>query len=228
MGAMLVCFGAYEPDLSDIRQRLLNGDSLLDRFQKAWSCGRLDDCDDSNAFLLQSDETTASSGSRLLSAFYSRLVEENDDCAFYIDSRGIRLREAYLDQVEVLENYFMPVDHKRILSKAFGSSLIQSLESYSCSEDCLSTTSTMTSEFDNWLSVDWSYECNLHSRPFSERCLSLNSVNSAKKLHRSYTGLHKQEDSCLSNYRPVWNTSRSKLAQVSPLPPFGEHTIAAS
>lgn len=238
MGAILVCFGNYESDFSDLRQqreRTPSECSLLDRFQKRWSCGRLDDeCEDPvnwDTFLLQANRMTASSGSRMLSAFYSRLLEENDDCAFFFDIRGTRLEGAYLDRVEWLNDYFKPDFRRRTLSIETVDSLVKSLEQYSTSRDCLSTTSTMVSEHDYWTSSDTPFlseNCahNLSQRSCLGRCLSLGCVYSENKLHRTLTSPYKQEEACFVNCQPIWDSSCPKLRQCSSPQLF--LTIAAS
>ncbi|CAI5730094.1 unnamed protein product [Peronospora destructor] len=91
MGAVLVCFGVEASDADERKQEALSSNSLLDRLQTSWSCRHLDDEDEDpinwDSFMLQSNKSTASSGSRMLSAFYSRLLEENDDCAYYFDTK---------------------------------------------------------------------------------------------------------------------------------------------
>ncbi|KAG2774913.1 hypothetical protein PC129_g547 [Phytophthora cactorum] len=216
MGAVLVCFGGLEPDFSEIRQRrdrTPSEDSLLDRLQKNWSCGSLgaeqDEDDDPinwDAFLLQSNKSTASSGSRMLSAFYSRLLEENDDCAFYFDNRGKRIKGAYLDRVELLDDYFLPLERRRTLSPP----PIESLEMYCSSEDCFSTSSTMTSELDYWVSSDplssseeRRYDSRyLPPRPTLGRCASWGApVHTGLKIHRTFSSSYKQEDSCFARFQ---------------------------
>ncbi|KAG7389949.1 hypothetical protein PHYPSEUDO_009207 [Phytophthora pseudosyringae] len=226
MGAVLVCFGDHEPDFSEIRQRrerTPSEDSLLDRLQKTWSCGRLEDEDEDpakcvrwDAFLLQSNRSTASSGSRMLSAFYSRVLEENDDCAFYVDGRGKRVKGAYLDRVELLDAYFLPSGRRRDLSTA--SPLAEALEMYSSSEDCFSTSSTMVSELDYWAgSSDASEERRLDARflpprPVFGRCSSLGSpVHAGLKIHRALTSPYQQEDACIARFQSPWSSPRAKL-----------------
>ncbi|KAL4161726.1 hypothetical protein PRNP1_002278 [Phytophthora ramorum] len=221
MGAVLVCFGDHEPDFSEItqrRDRSPSEDSLLDRLQKNWSCGRLEDEDDDpvnwDSFLLQSNRSTASSGSRMLSAFYSRVLEENDDCAFYFNSRGKRIKGPYLDRVELLDDYFLPSGRRRSLSTL--STPIDSLDIYSSSEDCFSTSSTMMSDVDYWASPDPSFASEdrryLPPRPALGRCSSLGSpVHTGLKIHRVMTSPYPQEDACTFRSEPSWSSPRSKL-----------------
>ncbi|ETI36027.1 hypothetical protein F441_17656 [Phytophthora nicotianae CJ01A1] len=219
MGAVLVCFGDHEPDFGDIRQRRERSsseDSLLDRLQKNWSCGSLGDDQDEDedpinwdAFLLQSNKSTASSGSRMLSAFYSRLLEENDDCAFYFDIRGKRIKGAYLDRVELLDDYFLPLVRRRAISTE-KSPPLESLEMYSSSEDCFSTSSTMISELDYWASSDPLFTSEdrrydpryLPSKPTLGRCASWGApAHTELKIHRTFSSPYKQEDSCFTRFQ---------------------------
>ncbi|KAL3667446.1 hypothetical protein V7S43_007668 [Phytophthora oleae] len=220
MGAVLVCFGDHEPDFSEIRQRrqrTASEDSLLDRLQKSWSCGRHDDEQDEDdpvnwdAFLLQSNRSTASSGSRMLSAFYSRVLEENDDCAFYFDCRGKRMKGAYLERVELMEDYFLPCGRRRT---SLTPPPIECLEMYSSSDDCFSTSSTLMSEMDYWASSDTQFVS--EERPYDARylprCASLGSaIHTGLKIHRALSSTYVQhEDACLARYHS-WSSSGIKL-----------------
>eukprot|EP00644_Phytophthora_capsici_P012568 jgi/Phyca11/113144/e_gw1.23.488.1 len=213
MGAVLVCFGDHESDFSDIRQRRKNlpsEDSLFDRLQKNWSCGRIDDEQEEDddpinwdSFLLQSNRSTASSGSRMLSAFYSLVLEE-DDCAFFFDYKGKRMKGAYLDRVELLDDYFLPCGRRRT---SLTPPPIESLEMYCSSEDCFSTSSTLMSDMDYWASSDTSEE-----RRYLPRCASLGSpIHTGLKIHRAFSSPYVQhEDTCLSRYHS-WSSPGFKL-----------------
>ncbi|KAF4038017.1 hypothetical protein GN244_ATG09791 [Phytophthora infestans] len=219
MGAVLVCFEDHEPDFSDIRQRRecsFSKDSLLDRLQKNWSCGSLGDEQDEDedpinwdSFLLQSNRSTASSGSRMLSAFYSRLLEENDDCAFYFDIRGKRIKGAYLDRVELLDDYFLPLGRRRALSTESPPPM-ESLEMYCFSDDCFSTSSTMTSELDYWVSSDPLFSSEerrydpryMPAKPTLGRCASWGApAHTGLKIHRTFSSPYNQEDSCFFRFQ---------------------------
>ncbi|POM67785.1 Hypothetical protein PHPALM_16147 [Phytophthora palmivora] len=242
MGAVLVCFGDHDQDLNEIqqrRERTPSEDSLLDRFQKSWSCGRIEDEDEDpvnwDAFLLQSNKSTASSGSRMLSAFYSRLLEENDDCAFYFDCRGKRIKGAYLDQVELLENYFL--SSRKRQSEDYPPP-IESLEMYSSSEDCFSTSSTMMSELDYWVSSDPLYTSDdrrfdshhLPPRPVFSRSSSWGSpVHTGLKIHRAQSSPYKLEDSCFQLVSSPHSKMDRQLPSPKPyFPSMGFATLSAA
>ncbi|OWZ18770.1 hypothetical protein PHMEG_0007083 [Phytophthora megakarya] len=253
MGAVLVCFGDHDQgafrtiaekvfhidtfwaDFETLqrRGRAPSEDSLLDRFQKSWSCGRLEDEDEDpvnwDEFLLQSTKSTASSGSRMLSVFYSRLLEENDDCAFFVDCRGKRLKGANLDQVELLENYFHASGRRR--SDEYPSP-IESLEIYCSSEDCFSTSSTLISELDYWASSDPLFTDERHYRPAFGRSSSFSSPDhTGLKIHRAQSSPYKLFQEHLELRSP--SSPRSKMDRQFPspkpyMPSMGLSTLSAA
>ncbi|KAI9922817.1 hypothetical protein PsorP6_000330 [Peronosclerospora sorghi] len=190
MGAALTCFTDKEIDYRDIKQRSSAKQSLLDRLRTSWSSGHIDDEEEDpvnwDVFLLQSNKSTASSGSRMLSDFYSRLLEESENCAFYFDSSGKRMKGKVLDRLELLNDYFLPLGPPCHL---------ESLEMYSSSDDCFSTASTMMSEDDCWVSANRLFAVERHylpSRSLLGRCSSMG--NSSLKIDHGFTWPHLLED----------------------------------
>ncbi|RLN61659.1 hypothetical protein BBJ29_003338 [Phytophthora kernoviae] len=225
MGAVLVCFGGQDDDncgTITLRGRTPSENSFFDRLQTKLSCGNLEaeqseDEDPINwdSFLLQSNRSTASSGSRLLSAFYSRVLEEDDDAAFFVDSRGKRMKGPYLDDVEMVEDYFL---NDRRLSESKIPLPIESLEMYSSIDhdlDCFSTSSTMMSELDYWVTSDPHFEERSFepSRPTLGRCSSMflpsAHVPMAHKMHRVASAPN-QEDAYIARFQSPWSSPSSK------------------
>lgn len=59
---------------------------------------------------------SATSGSRLLCDFYN-LVLECDHSKFFVDSNGLRVKGAYLNQVDILDDYFDPTRRTTVGSR---------------------------------------------------------------------------------------------------------------
>ncbi|KAG7401001.1 hypothetical protein PHYBOEH_003591 [Phytophthora boehmeriae] len=227
MGAVLVCFGQDDDDLRAIRVqtgRVPYEKSLLDRLQTKLSCGHLEpelseDEDPVNwdSFLLQSNRSTASSGSRLLSAFYSRVLEEDDDAAFFIDCRGKRLKGPYT--MKMLEDYFL--SDRRLIEEI--PLPIESLDMYSAMDhdpDCFSTSSTMMSELDYWVADPYldSFE---PSRPALGRCSSMllpAHVPLNRKMHRVASAPYNQEDAYITNCQAPWSSPSKLNSWAAPSP----------
>ncbi|CAI5718316.1 unnamed protein product [Peronospora effusa] len=209
MGAVLVCFGGEAAsDYDEMKQQTPNGNSLLDRLQTSWSYRQLDEEDEDpvnwESFMLQSNKSTASSGSRMLSAFYSRLLEENDDCAYYFDTKGQRIKGEYLDQIKLLEHYFLPIGQQgRLLS--LHHPVTKALEMDNSNDDCFSMSSTLMSEVDYWISADL-------PKPVLGRCSSVGPpVHASLKIHRAVTSPHLQEDMYFAHLYSPWSIHSSKL-----------------
>uniref|UniRef100_M4BWB5 Uncharacterized protein n=1 Tax=Hyaloperonospora arabidopsidis (strain Emoy2) TaxID=559515 RepID=M4BWB5_HYAAE len=232
MGAALVCFGDKDtPVVCQMRQS--SALSLLGRLQTSWSSERPKHVNNKNhdddesinwdTFLVQSNKSTASSGRRMLSASYSRLLEETSDCAFYVDTQGKRLKGRYFDRIEVLDDYFVPFQPKhkrychvspRIIEKALATDV--------ASDDCFSTSSTITSESDYWTSALDPLLVNerRHMAPLQPvlgRCASLGPLMHARvKMHRARTSPQLQEDMYAAYSQSPWSSKHGKCSFPSP------------
>lgn len=145
------------------------------------------------------NRSPASSGSRMLSAFYSRLLEENDDCAYYFDSSGKRLKEANFYRVELFDDYFMRWERSQKKCNEPAPSPIKSLEM-----ECFSTSSTVASECDCWASTDSLFPW-VQQVPVLRRCSSLQSVVTKVEMHRTNTGPYLQK----ATYNAIAQQSQS-------------------
>ncbi|CAH0516468.1 unnamed protein product [Peronospora belbahrii] len=221
MGALLVCFGMEESDDGHMRQQKKvsrrHSYALLDRIQINWNGRHFDEEDEEvinwDNFMLQSNKSTASSGRRMLSAFYSRLLEENNDYAFYFDTKGKRMKGAYLYHVELLENYFEPFCGQRRTQKS--PYPVELVEMYSLSDECFSTSSTMMSDVDYGVSVNSSNNNLSHLlilQPVLGRSSSLGPpVHTSIKIHRAITSPHLEDDLYFAHLHSPWNSHQFKL-----------------
>ncbi|KAF1772839.1 hypothetical protein GQ600_7251 [Phytophthora cactorum] len=190
MGAVLVCFGGHEPDFSEIRQRrdrTPSEDSLLDRLQKNWSCGSLGAEQD------EDDDPSI--------AYWRRTTT-----CLLLRQQGQTHQRSVSGPSGAAGDYFLPLERRRTLSPP----PIESLEMYCSSEDCFSTSSTMTSELDYWVSSDplssseeRRYDSRyLPPRPTLGRCASWGApVHTGLKIHRTFSSSYKQEDSCFARFQ---------------------------
>ncbi|GMF20340.1 unnamed protein product [Phytophthora fragariaefolia] len=96
---------------------------------------------------------------------------------------------------------------------------MESLEMYSSSEDCFSTSSTMVSELDYWASSDplfamedWRHDARLlASRPVFGRCSSLGSpAHSGLTIRRALSSPYQQEDACIARFQAPWSFPDAK------------------
>ena len=159
--------------------------------------------------------TTASSGSRLLSAFYCRLLADSSDCAFYVDTRGKRLTGPYLDRIELVDNYFAP----RRGPSPEGRCLVSPRAARAL--DCVSTSSTLTSELDYWTAslapLDLTQRRHGTLPPVLGRSASVGPPTHARvKMHRTRTSPQLQDDVYAAYSQSPWGSQFGNCLVLSP------------
>ncbi|CAI5733099.1 unnamed protein product [Hyaloperonospora brassicae] len=162
--------------------------------------------------------TTASSGSRLLSAFYCRLLADSSDCAFYVDTRGKRLTGPYLDRIELVDNYFAPrrgpTGDRCLVS-------LRTARAVAPSDDCASTSSTLTSELDYWTAslapLDPTQRRHGTLPPVLGRSASVGPPADARvKMHRVRTSPQLQDDVHSAYSQSPWSAQFGDCSVLSP------------